>query len=138
MYIDISEMNTVIDDYKLREMTDNTDSITTECLAAAESRVRSYLATRYDTARIFSAKGPERNAEVVAIVKNTALYFLCRRHNIDILYDRVKEAYQADMAYLKEVAKGTLAADLPIKKDANGEAHTAIRMGSHPKFDHDY
>ncbi|PSJ23874.1 hypothetical protein B7P34_36425, partial [Streptosporangium nondiastaticum] len=131
-------MNTVIDDYKLREITDNTDTITIECLAAAESRVSSYLHNRYDTVKIFSATGFERHPEIVAIVKNIALYFICRRHNIDIIFERVKEAYNADIAYLTALSKGTISANYPLRLDSTGSTKSTLRMGSNTKFDHEY
>lgn len=131
-------MNSVIDEYKLNEMTDNTDAITVECLAAAESRVASYLRSRYNTEAIFAKRDAARDPEIVAIVKNMALYFLCRRHNVDILYNRVKEAYDADISYLKELARGTISANLPGITTADGKTINTIRMGSNPKIDHNY
>ena len=138
MFIQTNEMHTVIDEYKLLEMTDNNDKITAECLLAAQSRVESYLRARYDTAALFSAQGDERNPELVMIVKNFALWFIVQRHNIDVLYSRVKEAYDIDVAYLTRIAEGKITPSWPLLQTDGGNPVGTIRMGSNKKVDLSY
>lgn len=138
MFVDIHEMHTVIDEYKLLEMTDNNDKITADCILAAQGRVETYLRARYDTAKIFAARGAERDPELLLIVKNMALWFIVQRHNIDVLYSRVKEAYDLDIAYLTRIADGKISASWPLLQTADGAPASTIRMGSNPKRDLSY
>ena len=112
MFLEIEEMKTVAAEYKLEEITDYDDTIVQACMLAAVQRVTRLLSGRYDVEKIFSATGNERDAELLEICKNIALWFLIRRCNVDILYSRVKETYDRDMAYLKELMKGDIPSGL--------------------------
>lgn len=101
-------------------------------------RVSRLLSGRYDVQKIFSATGEERDAELVEICKNIALWFLIRRCNVDILYSRVKETYDRDMAYLKELMKGDIPSGLPLREQEEGCPVGAVRFGSQPKFTHSW
>jgi hypothetical protein len=92
MFLEIEEMKTVAAEYKLEEITDYDDTIVQACMLAAVQRVTRLLSGRYDVEKVFSATGNERDAELLEICKNIALWFLIRRCNVDILYSRVKEA----------------------------------------------
>lgn len=137
MFLEIEELNTIAAEYKLQEIADYDDTILTACIRAAISRVRSYLSGRYDVEAIFSATGEERNADLLEICKNTALWFLIRRNNMDILYNRVKETFDRDMAYLKDIASGAVPIGLPLR-ETDGKPIGAIRSGSNRKFSHSW
>lgn len=137
MFIEITELNTVAAQYKLEEITDYDDGILQQCVLAAVKRVRRLLSGRYDVDSIFSAKGEERDAELVEICKNIALWFLVRRCNVDILYNRVKETYDRDMAYLRELKDGSIPSDLPLR-ETGGQPVGVFRSGSHCKFTHSW
>ena len=135
MFLEIQEMSTVIMEYRLQEIAEYDDTIVQACILAAVQRVTRLLSGRYDVEKIFSATGDERDAELLEITKNIALWFLCRRCNVDILYNRVKEAYDRDMAYLKELMKGDIPSVLPLR-ETDGHPVGAVRFGSNPKFRH--
>lgn len=137
LFIEIEEMKTVVADYKVDEITDADATIMQQCILAAVKRVRRMLSGRYDVDKIFSATGEERDAELLEICKNIALWFLIRRCNVDILYSRVKETYDRDMAYLKELMAGDIPSDLP-PRETGGRPVGSLRSGSHPKFSHSW
>lgn len=137
MFLDIKEMDTVIAEYKVEEITDYDETILQRCILAAVKRVRRFLSGRYDVDRIFSAEGDERDAELLEICKNVALWFLIRRCNVDILYGRVKETYDRDMEYLKELRDGGIPSDLPPREE-DGKPIGVFRSGSHRKFTHSW
>lgn len=137
MFLEINEMDTVVSEYKMQEITDYDDTIMQQCILAAIKRVRRLLSGRYDVDRIFSTMGEERDAELLEICKNIALWFLIRRCNVDILYTRVKETYDRDMAYLRELMSGGIPSDLPVRKES-GKPVGVFRQGSNPKFNHSW
>lgn len=137
MFLEIQEMKTVAAEYKLEEIADYDDTIAQQCVLAAVTRVSRLLSGRYDVEKIFSATGEGRDAELLEICKDIALWFLIRRCNVDILYSRVKETYDRDMAYLKELMKGDIPSGLPIREN-DGKTVGAVRFGSNPKFTHSW
>lgn len=137
MFIEISELSTVAAEYKVEEITDYDSSIAQQCILAAVKRVRRLLSGRYDVDSIFTAIGEERDAELVEICKNIALWFLVRRCNVDILYNRVKETYDRDMAYLRELKDGSIPSDLPLR-ETGGQPVGVFRSGSNRKFTHSW
>lgn len=138
MYLEIAEMKTVIAEYKLSEITDSDETIIAQCILAAVKRVKSYLKGRYDTDAIFKVAGDNRDPDILEICKNATLWYLVRRNNVDILYEKVKEVYDRDIVYLKAVAGGDIPADLPLRETEDGNTIGAIRMGSNSKFTHSW
>lgn len=137
MFLQYDELNTVVSTYKLTELIEGDDSVAQSCCLAAIKRVRSYLNSKYDTDAIFDATGDQRDPELLEICKNVALWFLIRKNNLDIIYTRVKESYDRDIAYLKELSNGTLSGGFPLRK-VDGIAVASPRMGSKDKFTHSF
>lgn len=135
MFLRPEEMTTVIEAYRIDQMTDSDETILQQCILAAIKRVRSYLNAKYDTATIFNATGKERDPDILEICKNFTLWQLIRRNNIDMAYDRVKEVYDRDITYLRELGRGELSAELPLRDEGKG---LSPRMGSNSKFRHIY
>ena len=138
MFIDPKEMITVASEYKLQEIADYDSTIIQKCIIAAIQRVRRYLSGRYNVNIIFSKTGEDRDPELVEIIKNVALWFLIRRCNVDMLYDKVKESYDRDMKYLGALMSGELPAELPLRPDESGKPSGSIHGGSNPKFTHSW
>ena len=133
MFIEISELNTVAAEYKVEEITDYDSSIAQQCILAAVKRVRRLLSGRYDCDAILSTTGEERDAELVENCKNISLWFLIRRCNVDIHYNRVKYTYVRDMAYLRELKEGSIPSDLPLR-ETDGQPVSMLRAGSDRKI----
>lgn len=137
MFLEPQELDTVVSTYKLAELIEGSETVAQSCCLAAIKRVRSYLNAKYDADIIFNATGDQRDPELLEICKNVALWFLIRKNNLDIIYTRVKENYDRDIAYLKELANGTLSGGFPLRK-VDGVAIASPRMGSKDKFTHSF
>lgn len=137
MFLEVQELDTVVSTYKLAELIEGSEAVAQSCCLAAIKRVRSYLNAKYDADIIFNATGDQRDPELLEICKNVALWFLIRKNNLDIIYTRVKENYDRDIAYLKELANGTLSGGFPLRK-VDGVAIASPRMGSKDKFTHSF
>lgn len=137
MIVTIEEMNTVVDEYKLQQITDNNDDITRNCIRAAESRTLSYLMNRYsiDKIRELPADAPAL-ADLKEIIKIIALYNLLQRHNIDMHYSSVFESYKLQIEYLEKVASGKVSLiGLPSATSEDGTPVRRLEMGSRDKAD---
>lgn len=98
-------------------------------IRAAEEKVKSYLAGKYDLDFIFSKVGDERNFMVVDTVANIALYIIA-----DVLESMpvtIQNAYENSMEYLKDLqaGKATLSGIPEPKDPETGEPDTYIRYG---------
>lgn len=140
MLITPTEMNSVVDAYKLDQMTDNTPAITATCLRAAEARVMSFLASRYDIEAIsHMPTDSPLLADLKEMTKDIALYLIMRRHNVDIAYSRVVESYKLHTEYLAQVARGEIRLPgLSLKTNDQGDVTTHLLMGSRPKRDFNF
>lgn len=141
MFITKEELQTAIYEYQVTEITEgDTDDIALRhAVAAAVSEASSYLYAKYDTKAIFTAEGDDRHPLLVEHVKSIAVWYLLKRSNTDVLFDRAKEYYTAAVEWLKLVAgvgtdDETIAPDLPLRKDDEDHPVTRFRFGSHPKF----
>ena len=87
MFITVQELNSVIYDYQLTQITEQNNDIALTAIATAEQEVRSYLTSnnlkqwqdgrpRYDVDLIFSAQGENRNALIMQHVKTVALWYV--------------------------------------------------------------
>lgn len=138
MFIEIQELKSVLYDYQLQQIIENDTDIAAMAIEAAVEEVRSYLDVRYDCDKIFAATGTDRNALIVEMLKNIALYNIVRLANVDIIYEKARERYDRAVEYFDRVASGKLALRLPLKEDEQGDVQTKFRSGSNPKFNHSF
>ena len=140
MYLTVEELKTAIYAYQAQEISENDNDILLTNLAAAEEEVRSYLAGRYDVAKIFKATGDDRNPLLLELTKNIAVYYIARLSNVDMLYKQVRERYDAAIDWLNRVAGGKLNPDLPPKTDEDGNPDgSGISWGSgEERYDNSY
>lgn len=137
MFITQEELSSVIYDWQLGELTDDPAVIDAAIMAAIEEAA-SYLASQYDTNKIFAATGNERNILLVEHIKSMAVWYLVRLSNADMIFERVKTYYDNAIAWLTKIVDGKIAPNLPPQKDESGAVVSRLKMGSRPKFTHDF
>ncbi len=142
MFIDKKELNSAIYEYQLTGITPD-DAIVQQAILAAISEAISYLNGKYDTQAIFSAEGEQRNPLVLEHCKSMAVWYLLRLSHADVLYDKMKDYYTMAIDWFKAVAGitesgKTIAPDLPLKKDEEGDVLLKMRFGSRAKFSHGF
>ena len=144
MFITKEELQTAIYEYQLADITGmDVNDIAVRHAVAAVSEASSYLNAKYDIRAIFSAEGDDRHPLLVEHVKSIAVWYIIKRANTDLIFDRAKEYYKAAIDWLKLVAgvgtdDETIAPDLPLRRtegEEGGSVATPFRFGSHPKFD---
>lgn len=136
MYLKPEELNGSMYAHILNEITGGDTQIILQAVEAAIEEVRSYLRTRYDTAKVFSAEGPERNALILENTKVVTVWNIIKLSNAETIYDMWKERYDRVISYLSKVADGSIAPDLPLLTNEKGDVVIRARFGSNPKFHH--
>lgn len=137
MYVTLEEFNSVVDQYKINEITDNDDTITNACLLSAEREVQMYLAGRYDIDAIFSKRDKERDQLLMQFIKDIAAYHLFKRHNIDMNWRYVQDTYDRTIDTLKMIQSGKLVPGFPLKKEDPNKPRAGFVAGSRRKFHHE-
>lgn len=112
MFVTTEELKSVAYSYQLNQIVENDDTILLMAINAAIEEAWAYIATRYNAAYIFSTQGANRNALLLEIVKDIALWYIIRLSNVDILYDSIKERYDRAIQWLNRVAKGEIMPNL--------------------------
>lgn len=167
MFIEKSDLKSVLYEYQLDQIAENDDSILDDGIAAAITEVRSYFdaanARRetaglskqeyaawklYDTDAIFSAIGNNRDPFVMRLCMRIAAYNICELANVDVLDNHVHERYESTVKTLEKIAglgeyaqSRIVLSNLPSPQ-STGENTTVtdakpFRMVSRRKFQHE-
>nr|DAR27457.1 MAG TPA: head to tail adaptor [Caudoviricetes sp.] len=138
MYLTPQELTTNMYAHVITEITNDDEQILLQAIEAAIEEVRSYLRPRYDTERIFSAEGADRNALILENTKVITIWNIIKLSNAETIYEIWKERYDRVIKYLEGVADGTRTPNLPLLTDDKGEVCIKARFGSNPKFTHSF
>ena len=152
MFIELEDLNGVIYDYQVDQITDGDDAIVLQGIAAAEEEARSYLTPNpnqreyldgrllYDVDAIFSASGDNRNALILQHTLTMAKWHIIQLCNADVLYEQAKERYDRAIDWFNKMSKGSInLSSLPLLElsDDNNDKQP-FSFGSRAKFNHDY
>lgn len=96
----------------------------------AIDQVKNYLSGKYDVAEIFSQTEEDRNSHIVMIVLDCTLYHLYTSTIPKRMPEIRSLRYQDAIDWLKMVARGQATADLPAKKDEDGNELDGIKFTS--------
>lgn len=152
MFIEEEELNSVIYQYQVLEITEANNDITVSAIAAAEEELRSYLEANnqirfrdgrplLDLDAIMTATGTDRNALLVRHCSTIALWYVIQLANVDIIHEQVKERYDRAIEWLKDLGDGKVnLSSLPTidPEDENNPINQSLpfRMGSRKKFNY--
>lgn len=150
MFLEVAELNTVIYQYQLNQITENDDTIALQAINAAIEEVKSYLASnnqtkfndgrlRYDADAVFASTGTDRNPLILELTKTVAEWWAIRLCNAEILHQSVKERYDRAIKYLREVNSGEVTINglpLLVEDETSEDLRQAFRAGSRTKFNH--
>ncbi len=130
MFLTNDEMKTHLYAENIRTIQRDDDTILAAAIDAATVEAKGYLKA-YDTKKVFSATGTDRNALLLIFVKDIATWHflvLCNAgHELKLRQDR----YERAISWLKGVQKGDIDPDLPEAEDESGGG--IIRFGSNPQ-----
>jgi phage gp36-like protein len=104
----------------------------------AETELTSYLRSRYNVAAAMAMTGQARNAHIVMILIDIALYHTHSRISPRNIPELRALRYEQAIDWLKAVNKGDIIADLPVLQSPAGDQIIPTKFGSNPKLKHDY
>lgn len=166
MFLTIEELKSVLYEYQLDDIANGDDAVLEDAIDAAVCEVQSYLLAAnqrretatlskqqyaawnlYDTEAIFTAEGINRNQFLLRLTKRVAAWNVIELAAPDVLYERIKERYDAAISTLEKVAglgeyanSRLIMPGLPTILEAETESEQKaqpIRMTSRPKFNHE-
>lgn len=118
----------------LSALTREDDAIVAICVNRAIEEMTSYLAVRYDTQKIFSARKNERSQLVMMMCLDIAVYHIFCIHNPQKLSQMRKDRYDRATVWLKAVAKGIISIPgLPRLSQSESATKSQYVMRSNPK-----
>lgn len=88
----------------------------------AVEEMAGYLRPKYDTERVFSASGTERNRLVVMYACDIAIYHMAASTPQKMGMEIRRERYERAVRWLEGVQAGKIVPDLPLAVDGNGDA----------------
>lgn len=140
MFLTDEDYKGVCDEETLDIYTQSDEATRQRAERAAMEEVASYLRSRYDMPRAFAAEGDGRNALLVQIAANVALYYLVHWLPQNMGLDARKELYDDAIAWLKQVQAGKATPDLPTYTSESGETDTSnpMRYGGMKASKYDY
>ena len=163
-FLTIEEMQSVLYEYQMNEITENNEAIVEDAIMSAIEEVKSYFVASnqrkymlsltpqqmayyptYDVEAIFSATGNDRNSHVLRITKRIAAYNVCELALVDVMFEHVKKRYDDSIKTLEKIAgMGDFAnsqlflTNLPqIEPEPGTQPPLPFRTGSSPKFTHE-
>lgn len=166
MFLTIEELKSVLYEYQMDDIANGDVEVLEDAIDAAVSEVQSYLLASnqrretatltkqqyaawalYDTDAIFAAEGTGRNQFLLRLTKRVAAWNVVELAAPDVLYERVKERYDAaintleKIAGLGEYANSRLVLPglptIPDDSETTEQKTQPIRMTSRPKFNHE-
>jgi len=131
MFIEKTDLLSVIDLRELEEVSEGDDTVIDAMLYAAVDEMRAYLSDNYDIDTIFSKTGDDRNKMLVRIANDIAVYHLTAKSVAGQDKEDRRERYDRDIEWLKMVSQKTQYTDLDqaIEDDEDAE----VNYGSNKK-----
>lgn len=134
MFVTIEEISTHLYEETITAISGDDETLLLAAISGAQAEAKGYLSA-YDTDAIFSATGDDRDPLLLIWVKDLAVFHYINIANPAVNYEARERRYNAAIAWLKGVQKGTIVPDLPVRITPEGveENATLFRFGSNPK-----
>lgn len=128
-YLTKEEFKTHAYNSEIEAIINGEETIALAAIDIAIEFAKSKLAKQYDTDAIFATEGAERNALLLKVVKDIAIWELIGLANPSINYEDKKFRYEQSVDWLTGVYKG-MPANLPKKSD-NNDSSTGTSFSFH-------
>ncbi|MDR2131008.1 MAG: DUF1320 domain-containing protein [Odoribacteraceae bacterium] len=139
-FITPDDYKAVCDDDELDILTRDDPDTRRKAERVAMEEVASYLRPRHDMDKAYAATGDDRNAMLVQVTVNIALYYLAHWLPSALALEGRQELYDRSIDWLAKASKGATMPGLPTYAGENGDTDTSnpVRHGSMPPARYDY
>lgn len=139
MFLTSEDYNSVCDASTLDVIQQSDDATRQKAENYAIEEISSYLRNRYNVADAFSASDNDRNAQLVMITCDIALYHLIAWLPKKMGFEIRETRYKSAIAWLKDVQSGKASPALPPLTDSTGnDISSSIVYGSMKKNRNDW
>lgn len=138
-YLEIEEMTTHIYEEDMDTISHGDDAAMMSAIDAAIEEVQGYL-TKYDTGKIFAARGKERNPILLLFVKDIAAWHFCNICNAGVDMEMREKRYDRAVEWLRN-NQNRQNPNLPAAPSAHTERcplHGEIAFGNNRKRDNHF
>lgn len=134
MFVQPEEIYTHLYPETIQTISGTDERLLTDAISAAISEVKGYL-NAFDTEKLFSFIGDERDAMLILRIKDIAVWNYIRVANPNVDYEARERLYKYAISSLKDIQRGDFVPDFPLKKDEGGniENRGGIKIGSNPR-----
>lgn len=132
-----SELKTAGVPEVIAKVTNGDDDIIASVIDESIDEMKGYLAVNYDAEAVFAAVDDARNKTVLKYLKKIVIYELYKRKS-NLLDEDTITSYEDAMAWLKNVAKGIIAADLPTRNTDSTDGDGFIKFGGNTRYPSNY
>ena len=134
-----TDFKAVCDPVTLDVINQADDDNLNRAIGYAQEEVASYLRSRFDVTAAFAKEGSERNAQLVMIMCDVALYHLVAWLPKRIGFDIRETRYNNAIDWLKNVQSGKASPDLPpLTNEAGEDIGNPVRYGGWEKSEYMY
>lgn len=134
-YLTPKELQTHLYLEQLETIVREDKSLVLAAIDTAIAEAKSYLAA-YDRERIFAAEGRARNALLLTLVKDMAIWHLIVLCNAGVQMEYREGRYNRAIQWLRDVQRGDASPDLPridANQDGREDPPAVYKYGSNPK-----
>ena len=134
-----NDFKAVCDPVTLDVINQADDDNLNRAIGYAQEEVASYLRSRFNVAAAFAKEGSERNAQLVMIMCDVALYHLVAWLPKRIGFEIRETRYNNAIDWLKNVQSGKATPDLPpLTNEAGEDIGNPVRYGGWEKSEYMY
>ncbi len=131
MFIEISDLETVIPNNRIAELTNTDDTIINKIISECIDEFKGLMPEVYDAQEIFSQTGDNRNKTVLAKLKEIVAYKLYSRQGFEVS-EVVFANYERAVSFFENLNKSKIkVSELPIVLDTK----TSTFLGKSKKYE---
>lgn len=132
MFIYATELKTHLTDETVEVVSGGDETLLQAAIDGAVVEAKGYLSA-FETARVFSAQGNERNPLLLIFIKDIAAWHFLNLCNAGADFKVRQDRYERAIAWLRGVQKGEVNPDLPRLQTDKTDMPSGIMHGSNPK-----
>lgn len=114
MFLEYTDYRVVAGEAAFKTISQAEPDVVAQAEREAVEEICGYLRPKYDVEAVFAAEGAARNAHIVMICADMALYHMVASQPQRMGYEIRETRYRRAVKWLEDVASGKVVPDLPV------------------------